>query len=424
MRILLAGLVVIGTLVAACTPPPSAENQPASPAATLSAAPFSTPLPTAGAPARQLRLWLPPEFAPGPDTPAGQLLAERLAEFEVANPGVTVSTRIKPRSGPAGLMETLTAAFTAAPGALPDIVTLDRPALQTAAVKSMIVPLAALATTPASPEWTQDAVAASQVDGTFFGVPIGSDADVLAYRVDVYGSPPLDWSDLLNGPKPFVFPANDPQASFTLGQYLALGGTLTDAAGRPALATDPLTDLLAFYDALHQAGVLPLSSTQMTSSQETWAAVRDGRAASAAAPLSTYLLAADPDRLAALPAPTRTAPGITLLRPWTWAVLTRDPEQQRLTVQLLAWLSEPSFLGPWTHALGILPPTTASLSAWPEAGDSATAKALLAAAQVLPSEEALTILGPPLQEAALSVINGRLTPQAAAEAAIEAIRNP
>jgi len=411
-------------LASACVPRPATEPAPPPATATRAAAPFLTPVPSPQAPQRQLTLWLAPELAPSSNTAAGELLADRLAAFEAANPGLTIRARAKARSGPAGLLETLSAASLVAPDSLPDLLTLDRQAMHTAAIKSMIVPLANYRTEPASPAWEAQAVLAAQVDGVPFGVPLGSEADLLAYRADIYGSAPDAWSQLLNGPKPFVFPANDPMAGFTLSQYLALGGTLVDAAGRPTLAIAPLTDVLAYYDALHQAGVLPRSSTQMSTSLDSWAAVRDGRSASAVAPLDATLPALDPQRMAAAPAPGRSAPAVTLLRPWSWSVVTRDPAQQQLASELIDWLSEPEFLGAWTHALGILPPTPAALQAWPDAEDSRLAAELLASAQLIPEPDLLAILGPVLREATLAVIEGRLSPQDAAAAAVEAVRSP
>jgi len=420
----IVAILACAALSAACIPSAAPEPTPAPATATQPVAPFLTPEPTPQAPERRLTLWLAPEFAPSPDTAAGQLLADRLAAFAAANPGLTIQTRVKARRGQAGLLETLTAASLVAPNSLPDLITLDREAMHAAAVKAMIIPLETIRAAPASPEWSEHAVLASQVDGTPFGLPLASEADVLAYRADIYGSAPDAWSQVLNGPKPFVFPANDPSAEFTLGQYLALGGPLLDASGRPNLAIGPLTDVLAYYDALHDTGVLPLSSTQMTTSIESWAAVRDGRAASAAAPLSAALPSLDNQRLAAAPFPGRSVPGTTLLRPWSWSVVTRDPSQQRLASQLMDWLSQPEFLGAWTHALGLLPPTPEALQAWPDAEDAMLASSLLDSAQLVPEPDLLAILGPVLQEAALAVISSRSSPQDAAAAAVEAVHNP
>jgi ABC-type glycerol-3-phosphate transport system substrate-binding protein len=420
----IAAVLAGAMLAASCLPANPRLPSPAPATETQPVAPFLTPEPSAQASQRSLTLWLAPEFAPSPETEAGKLLGAHLEAFEAANPGVTLQTRLKSRSGPAGLLETLTAAFLVAPDSLPDLISLDREALHAAAVQSMIVPLETLRTAPAGPEWSDSAVLAAQVDGMPFGLPFGSEADVLVYRSDIYGSAPDTWSQLLNGPKPFVFPANDPRAGFTLAQYLGLGGTLLDAEGRPNLAIGPLTDLLEYYDALHLAGVLPLSSTQMTSSLESWAAVRDGRSASATAPFPAAFPSLDEQRLSAAPAPSRGAPGVTLLRPWSWAVVTRDPAQQRLASQLMDWLSEPGFLGAWTHALGLLPPTPAALQAWPEAADSLLASALLETAQLEPEPDLLAIQGPILQEAALAVISGRLSPQDAARDAVDAVQNP
>lgn len=365
-----------------------------------------------------------PSLAPDATTAAGSLLAERLAQFQESHPGLTIQIRLKAESGTAGLLETLIAASAAAPAALADAILLDPVGLDSAALKGLIVPLEGLLPAPSEPAWYAYAANAARVDGAVYGLPVGADAQVLVYRTDVYPSPPLGWSDLLSGPSPILFPAGDPTASFTLAQLLAVGARLYDSSGRPTLDRAELADVLAFYASARTAGVLPLSARQYTNPHDTWTAFKEGRAFAAQAWLRVFLMEGNPAIHAAVPLPTRDGVGICLASSWSWAMVTRDPARQQAIAELLDWLTQPEFLGPWTRAAGLLPPTAAALQQWPIGNESSLASRLVTTAIPSPSAETSGIFGPPLQQAIGAVLSGQRSPDEAALQAVQAIRNP
>ena len=112
---LLAGCANITSLLS--TPEPATL-----PASTLTATATSTPSPTPtvtpGGP-RVLRIWVPPQFDPAGETPAGTLLQKRLDEFMARRPGLQIEVRVKAESGPASLLNSLTATQAAAPSIMP-----------------------------------------------------------------------------------------------------------------------------------------------------------------------------------------------------------------------------------------------------------------------------------------------------------------
>jgi ABC-type glycerol-3-phosphate transport system substrate-binding protein len=416
--------VLFLTLLApACRPAPAPSPHSAVPTATPQRV-FLTPVTTPAPSERRLTLWLEPAFAPDSQTEAGRVLAERLSAFEAANPVARVDVRVKAHEGPAGLLATLTSASVAAPDVVPDLVLLDRPDLEVAAAQSLIVPLGNLLTQDNDPETLEPFVQASLVQGSYFGEPIGGDADLLAYRADIYQGPPMNWDDLASGPRPFTFAANDPAALFTLAQYLAAGGVVEDESGAALLQSEPLQAVLTFYQDLHDTGVLPLSSTQLTSTGESWAAVRDGRAASGAAPLSGVLAAEDNKRFGVAPLPGQQEPGLVLLHPWAWAIAAAEPEQQKAAADLVEWLLDPAFLGTWTEALGIVPATPDALQAWADVDDAATVTSLLSTARLMPGNSVLTRVAPALLQATLDVITGAQSPQDAAAQAEASLASP
>lgn len=376
-------------------------------------------------PSRQnLTLWIPPTFSPGAPSPAGALLADRLEEFKATHPQVDLVVRTKAASGTAGLLDTLAAASVAAPAALPDVIAIDPTGLRTAAIKGLIVPLNGLVTEPGSPEWYEHALSSSQVDGKLFGLPFASEAEVLSYDVVRYPRPPLSWAEVLAGPAPFVFPAADPTAVFTLAQYVSLGGALTDDGGRPWLDEQALTEVLTFYSSARAAGVIPLSTRQFVTDGDTWAAVRGVRAAAGTAPLSAFLAQYDPAAHAALPLPTKAGGGVCFAQTWSWAIVSEDADVQALSAELIAWLEEPSFLGSWTRALGMLPPNKSALDQWPSGPQRSMVTRLASLATSMPPEEVLVTYGPPLQTAVESVISGGSTAAQAARAAAQAVTIP
>ncbi len=425
MRTSLIHLLAVGGLVlSACgqvaTPGASPTSlRPTAPGPTLDGAPART----ASAPAPVL-IWLPSSAEPTPGTTAGALLAERLQAFQQMHPGVSISYRVKDPSGPAGLLESLTAATEAAPASLPDILALDSLSLTAATLKGLIVPLTGLVDEPDEQGWYGFARSTSTVGGSFFGLPFGADAEVFAYQTAGYAVPPLAWAAVLSGPSPFLFPAADPNASFTLAQYLSLGGPLLDAAGQPTLDAALLGQVLGYYASAREAAIIPLSARQYSSAAETWSVLLAGRARAALAPFGSFLTESNRAGLSAIPLPTQDGAGVCFANTWSWALVTSDPERQEVAAELLRWLTEPEFLGPWTHALGLLPPTTSAFNLWPQGEDIALVSQLVTSALPQPSMEFLATFGPPLREAALAVLEGSLSPDEAASAASLAIRAP
>ncbi len=420
MRRTLILIPLLVLLLAACAGTETAPDATAGPenVATVTATPPPPP-----ASAHDITLWLAPRFAPDPDTAAGALLAERLQAFEAGHPALVIRVRIKDEEGNAGLVQTLTAASEAAPGALPDLLSLNPGGLNTTSLKGLIVPLEDLLPQPTSPAWYEHSLGAALVDGVFYGFPFASNAEALAYRLDLYETPPTSWADVIDGPAPFLFPAGDPAARFTIAQYLALGGSLRDETGRPALDPAILSEVLAFYASARNSGVLPLSARQYTSAQETWRALHDGRAASAIAPFDQLLIQRDPENTSGIPLPTRDGKGIAFSQTWSWAVVTQDPTRQALAADLILWLNSPEFLGPWTEALGLLPPTSDALAAWSEAKAAGITSGMVTVTQAGPGTETLNIFGPAISAAVEAVLSGGMAPEQAALQAAQSLQS-
>ena len=368
----------------------------------------------------ELTIWVAPEFAPDPDTPAGALLSDRLRDFEAQYPRVDVSVRVKNSRGQGGLLDALSATSSAAPSALPDLITLDPTGIHFSFINDLITPIDGLIKAPESPAWYEFASAASRIDGELVGYPFASNTEILAYRTELYEAPPTTWEELIREEDIFLFPASDPDAVFTVAQYLSQDGQLVDENGQPFLDQAVLTEVLSLYEVAREAGVVPLRSLDFSDSQQTFEELISGRAASSITPLKGYLTLETSEGIAALPAPAPDKPGISLTETWSWGVVTREPDRQAIIASLLEWLADPDFLGAWTRALGMLPPTSASLDAWPDGDDSTLASSLVTLAQPKPADTIHLKVGPLILEAVSAVLQGIETP---ANAALQAVEN-
>lgn len=417
--VLVVALAISSCVSASATTTPGLPTTiPSSPMPTASATEAPRPAP------RSLTLWVAPAFAPDSENPAGALLLERLRAFEQIHPGLSILVRVKSTDGPSGLLETLIAANAAAPALLPDAITFSTSNLEDAVSKDLIIELNDLLPAPETPDWYEFSLPAARVAGNFFGLPLASNVDILAYRNDLYPSPPRSWDELLGEPRSFRFPAGDPMAGFTLAQYLSLDGFLRDSDEYPALNPAVLSDVLAVYNSALAAQILPYSVRQISAAEQSWSALQDNSTASAVAPLSAYMLEHNPEKFSAVPLPTQDGKGVGLASTWSWAIVTQDAERLPLVAELLAWLSAPDFLGLWTHSLGMLPPTSASLAAWPEGDDTALASSLVTVTQPMPPSSLRLTIGPVLYIAVEAVIGGGEAPTTAAQAAAEALSNP
>lgn len=421
-------VVLTGCQPATATPSPTFPPPPISrwPSATTAPQTFSPEATPTAAPATlSLRLWTLPEFAPQSSLPGGALLEEQLIAFAQANGGVNVDVRIKAAEGRGGMLDSLRATAAVAPSALPDVVALRRPDLLAAAAERLIVPLDAHLAGADLSDYYPFALEAARADGVPMGIPFAADATALAYGILPYPTPPISWTDVISGTGPLVFPAGDPLARLTVQQYLALGGSLADAAGRPSLDPGLLTQVLGFFRTAREAGVLPLSVNDMSDFTQSWTVYRERRAVLAVAHASDIL--GDFSRVsntAITLIPTRDGRPLTQATGWSYALVTADPVRQSPALALMDWLTAPERLGPWTAAAHHLPPRSRALALWPADQPSAYVSQILANAVLEPDVTLLAVVGPPLKQAATDVIAGRASPEAAAQQAVAALSTP
>jgi multiple sugar transport system substrate-binding protein len=371
-------------------------------------------------PITQLTLWVPPEMDLEAETEASQLFANQLQIFSDQHNGVVIDVRVKAANGTGGLLDALTATSAAAPDALPDLIALNRPDLETAALKNLVFPLDGMTEIPDDPDWYGFTREMALLQGSTFGLPFAADSLVLVYRPASLPEFPSSWQALFEGDVSFAFPSDSDQALFTLALYQAQGGLIQDNQRRPVLEVNPLTTVFSLYqDGVHN-GVLPSWLNQFQTMGQIWTAYREGQTNVAVTWLSNYLkeLPADSIVVSLLPMSTGY---VSLGTGMSWAVASPDKSRQALAVQLAEFLVQPEFLSAWTAAAGYIPTRPSSLETWDDPSIRNTVSQVALMTRLRPTNDLIASLGPILREGTRQILQDLVDPGQAAQVAVESL---
>ncbi|MDD5369131.1 MAG: extracellular solute-binding protein [Anaerolineaceae bacterium] len=370
-----------------------------------------------------IRLWVPPQFNPDSGTVSGSLLKARLDSFSADNRGISLEVRVKDVGGPGGLLESLSAASAAAPGALPDLVALPREELETAGLKGLLYPLDGLTTITDDADWYTYARQLGQLQGSTFGLPFAGDALAIVYRPALISNPPSDWDGLLRQTSPLAFAAGEGQALFTLAAYQASGGTIQDSQGRPYLSVEVLEQVLRFFQEGARKGVFPAWEADLLNDSEVWKAYQDKSAPMSVTWISHYLTERPPDSTAiVLPASGKTT--LTFATGWLWGLSSPLPERRAQATRLAEYLVDSTFLSQWTSSAGYLPTRPTALAAWSDQSLQALLSQVVLSAQARPGYEIMGGLGPILRDATLQMLKDQADPKQAAIQAVTSLKGP
>jgi ABC-type glycerol-3-phosphate transport system substrate-binding protein len=425
MKQILVGLVLIAIALASCTPAPVLdEDSTPLPPQTPTSTPISTSesTPPASGPT-VLRIWVPPQFDPEGDSPASDLLKQRLDSYTAERPDLRIETRVKASSGTGGLLDSLSSANAAAPLAVPDLILLPRASLEIAALKGLLFPFDGLTDPLDDSDWYPYAQELGQIQTSTFGLPFAGDALVSLYRPSEIEIHPADWSIALEAGHPIAFPAAEPSAIFPLAQYLSTGGQIQDADGRPLLESTPLTEMLSFFRDAEAAGVMPFWLTQFTDDGQSWEAYTENQVNSVVTWINRYLSTL-PGDTAAAPIITQTGTPLTLADGWVWALSNPQTERHALSVDLAEYLTDGEFLSEWSQAAGYLPPRQSALEGWTNVALRELVERIILSAQIIPPNDVMAAIGPALSQATIDVLKQQSSPVSAANDAIASLESP
>ncbi len=425
MKYYLIGLFILATAVVSCTTAlvsdgdSTPEPSPTSTATLLPTLESTQPAPGPTV----IRIWVPPQFDPESDTPAGNLLKERLELYTAQRPDVRIETRVKASSGTGGLLDALSSTNAAAPLVIPDLILLPRASLEIAALKGLLFSYDGLTDTLNDSDWFPYAQELGQVQNSTFGLPFAGNALISLYRPAEIENPSTDWQSALEVGHPFAFPAAEEQAFFPLAEYLSTGAQIQDADGRPLLESVALTDLLTFFREAETAGVVPFWLTQFTDDEQSWEAYTENQVDSVVTWTNRYLSTL-PGDTAAAPIITQDGTPFSLANGWVWALSNPQIERHSLSVDFAEFLTDGDFLSEWSESAGYLPPRASALESWSNVALRELVEKIVQSAQIFPPNDVMAAVGPALNQATVDILKQQATPITAANDAIERLENP
>jgi ABC-type glycerol-3-phosphate transport system substrate-binding protein len=338
--------------------------------------------------ARLLRIWLPPRFNPNSESASAKLFAQRLSDFEASHPGLKIDIRIKAEEGTTSLLNALTITRNAAPSTLPDLIALPRRDLESAAQNGLLHPIDGLSTLLHDPNWYPYARELGHIQNIGYGLPFAGDALVFIHRPDLDVN---TWDAIFAGEEPMLFAAGDPQALIFLSLYVSAGGKLTDDQNQPTLEEEPLTQILTLIKSGLEANVFFQGLLNYETDTDSYQAYRDGRG-SMAITWSTNR----PSEIHPIPIVNSAH---TFANAWVWALAGSSVENQQLAVDLAEYLLADPYSGDWLEATGYLPTRLSQ-------GSDRSYAQILDAAQAIPDQEVLAVLGPVLNQALIRLFEG------------------
>jgi ABC-type glycerol-3-phosphate transport system substrate-binding protein len=366
--------------------------------------PATTPTAETAAPATSLVIWLPPHLDPENGTPAGEILKERLASFQLDHPQYTVVIRIKALEGESGINGALESASTIAPASLPSIIALPYSIMESAAVDGLLAPISSDTLIINDPDWLPYAREVARVNDTAYGTPFGGDALVLAYRPLVVPDPPKTWQGVINQEQFVSFPADESSAAVVTQMYLSAGGSLQNSDGSPVLESDPLESALEILYEGAQRDVFPTWITGYTSFDESWQTFVNQQAYYSVIWSSQYLLK-PPENVSVTDVPVLGDKPITVVQGWLWCIPAYSTTNEQDSLLLLEYLSDPAFVNRWSRAAGYLPVRESGLESWRDHPNSQFIGELIRRNQMILFSAPNEISTPMLREATVQIIS-------------------
>ncbi|MFZ5808180.1 MAG: extracellular solute-binding protein [Chloroflexota bacterium] len=421
-----ASTLFVLVFVSACQPFPSGALETQQPNPTSPGVQSPSPLKqaTSSPPSTPgFTLWLPPQWDPAMNTPAAQLFQQRLQTFQTQFPNLPLEIRIKAVEGAGGMQEALLSASAAAPMALPDLVAMPRPLLDSVSQKGILHPLDSYSQSSNENDSYAYARQLALVQNTPYGIPFAGDFLLLAYPASISGEMPTNWSAWLESPLTLGFNAADNQAAVLLSLYLSAGGKIQDDQGKPTLEAPILTQILEDLAFASRQGKLPPWVTQTDSTQAVLQALSERRVDSAYL-WSSVLLSGNYQDWAIAPGFSIAGKTTTLANGWIWASPSPRAEMISISFQLAAFLSEDAFLAQWSEAAGVVPTKPAALSLWKDTEFAASLNIVSESAQLAPPQPIVSVIAPALRNAALAVLKDRVPADQAASDAVASLVRP
>jgi len=328
----------------------------------------------------------------------------------------------------------LSAARAVAPDSLPDLALVDMREIGLLAAVSLPQPLEPILGADVVADLMPFAREAGQVGDHLLAAQYEADIGFLAYNSGVISTPPTTWSQVLAGQAGYLLPIGASEGAVYdafLPQYLALGGKVWDANGRPYLDETIVAEILEAYRAALQAGILSSAGLNLKDASDCWPVYLTGQAPSgslavAMTNVSSWDYDRDRGRLARTrvsPLPTLSGTPISMSDGWGWVLISRDNQRRAIAADFLRAVLQPDAMAAWSQATFHLPTRRSALPLAIKDSDYLHfLQQTMETATPEPREPAYSQIVAALSPAIENVARGLVSPQTAAAEAAERVR--
>lgn len=365
-----------------------------------------------------LRVWVPPELAVESDELGTAVLREQIDNYALTQADLEIVFETKLVSGQGGILSYLRTGRNIAPSVLPDLIAIPAEQLDTVSRDELIVPLNDLI----DPTLIDDLYPAAQSfavsNELILGYPFALTnlTHFVVNTTQVTETISNDWDTLiLSEDVNLSIAFGGPQGGLLVLQlYLASGGTLMNEAGQQTVQPEILVLVLDQLQSAVEENRLNLSTSQSALPEELWDAYFADRTNVILTNSEQYQIQSDLTDTAVYPVSGAAASLQPIVRGWAWAISTPNSNQQALAVGLLNHLTAVDSVDIWSRSSQILPANPNVLG--PRVTESEYFQFIqgeLFNAQPMPSQATNEMISL-FQNAALQVISGDASPQAAA----------
>ncbi len=425
--------IILLTLLVGCAAgganPESDLAQQAIPTATPTRTPTTAPTlaptaaPTFGGTTR-LQIWMPEPLAPLDNGDAADQRADWVSTFEGVEDNVEVAIRLKKANDIGGILQTLRSAALVAPSALPDLALLRRADLITAAGAGLIQPLDPVALAAVTEDMPDAILELGTVNEQLMGLGYTVDVAHLAVSPDAMpdaesDTNPWTFEAVLARGGTLLFPAG--RANTVNETFLAQYREAANAADRLSLPIDveALEAVLSFYQQAAQAGIVPSSVLNYTSSADYLTPLIAGDVSMGMMSSSSYLsLRREDTNLAYAPMPTLDGTPATVIDGWMWVITTADAGRQTEALRFLNWIFDVERHATYAAAIAMLPTGRTTLRQFGDSDYATFVDGLIDRATLPLTDSAGGATGRAIQGALVMVLQGEST---AADAAADVV---
>lgn len=366
-------ILLLLTMLAGCTwfqqlGDEAPVNQP-TPTVAASPTPFPEATPTRAFPPAPrlltLKLWVPEFLDPYSETAGGAALTAQLTEFSTHNDKVQVEVIAKRDTGSGGLLNLLSTAVDVAPAIMPDVIVLNKADLRIAANAGLVQPL-----DDVSVSWSDFypfAVTGVDVANAVYGLPFIADADQMVYREGIADTPPISWTAVVTYGYTMLFPAGSSTGladDALLATYIGSGGSVIDEDGKATLDRVYLEQVYAFFFDLIRLGLINTDRALILPDAETaWQTYQEGIGDLSPVPIGLYWQN-PPQGSRPVWMPNAQEKPTAIVRNWSLAMVTADPNRQLAAQKLIEWLVDPRNMSELSRSALLIPTRRHAVRLW------------------------------------------------------------